>query len=183
MAGFFYEKRVNERIEQCVKLGLQYIPKEDAYIKGNVYIPVMDIKTLGDTNWAYLMKGAKAQLKDKNKGMINLMKQHPYRTIAIALIVVGLAVTALIRADVAKGALFFSAQPLFGDAPAPIVATSTGVILDGTSTQDFTDATPIQIEKATVKTPIIMSAKAQRIIELKEQIVSLQNELSLLEAN
>lgn len=116
--------------------------------------------------------------------MINLMKQHPYKSALAAGIIVGIAVGMLASANEAHGALYFTAPPLYNSPAAPIVATSTqGVILDGTSTQDFTDATPTPIGKTAAPVVIHMSAKAQRIVDLKDQIAALQNELALLEAN
>lgn len=115
--------------------------------------------------------------------MINLMKQHPYKTIITAFIVVAIAAAILCRAEIAHGALRFSVPPLYNSAPAPIIGTTTGEILDGTSTEDFTDATPIQNAKSVAQVEIKMSAKAQLIIQIKQQIASLQNELALLEAD
>lgn len=111
--------------------------------------------------------------------MINLMKQYPYRTIAIALIVAGLAVTALFRANTARGALFFTLPaPYNTPQPATVVppATTTQAI-------KIADATPIQSAQVQSKVVIHMSGKALRIVELKEQIATLQAELDLLEQN
>lgn len=111
------------------------------------------------------------------------MKQHPYKTALIFGIVVGIACGVLFSASEAHGALYFNAPPLYNSTPAPIIGTTTGEILDGTSTQDFTDATPIQNAKSVAPVEIKMSAKAQLIIQIKQQIASLQNELALLEAD
>ncbi len=87
--------------------------------------------------------------------MINLMKRHPYEIVLIAVVVALLALGVLLNAKV-EG-----------------IATHTGVILDGTSTEVTSKPTH----------PILMSGKGLHIVELKEQIASLQNELALLEAN
>lgn len=107
------------------------------------------------------------------------MKRHPYKTILTTLIVGAITLTILLKAGTVKGALFVTLPPMYGSAPAPILMATTtpGVILDGTST----DIASVPIETAQVKAPIMMSAKAERIIELKQQIASLQNELYLLE--